>query len=128
MFAAGGNNKSHTIGTGSVTLPSKNPIALKTQLNVGPVTIAVAASSSVFQYYKSGIIDSTSCGTGINHAVLAVGYGTDAVLGKDYWLVKNSWGSAWGEAGYFRLVRNDTDSTSVGMCGSLTLSVYPTIK
>jgi C1A family cysteine protease len=50
----------------------------------------------IFNYYTSGVITDAGCGTNIDHAVLAVGYGTDPTYGG-YFLVKNSWGSAWGE-------------------------------
>ena len=64
--------------------------------------------------YTSGILDlsSSQCpSSGINHAVLLVGFGTDSSLGKDYWIVKNSWGQDWGENGYFRIRRGG------GVCG-----------
>ena len=47
--------------------------------------------------------DDASCGTTIDHAVQLVGYGTDG--GVDYWLVRNSWGTGWGEEGYIRIKR-----------------------
>ncbi|KAH8075020.1 transferase [Aureococcus anophagefferens] len=56
------------------------------------------ADKSVFQSYSSGILDSSACGTNLDHGVLVVGYGTDD--GSDYWKVKNSWGTTWGESGY----------------------------
>jgi len=49
----------------------------------------------VFQQYQSGILDSTECGTKLDHAVAAVGYGSEG--GKDYYIVRNSWGPSWGE-------------------------------
>ena len=70
---------------------------------ITPTTTGVAASSSVFLYYSGGIITSSACGTGVNHAVLVIGYGRDNALNMDYWLLKNSWGTWWGEKGYFRL-------------------------
>jgi KDEL-tailed cysteine endopeptidase len=74
--------------------------------------------------YKSGIISSSGCGTNINHAVNMIGYGTDA-NGYKYWLLKNSWGTSWGEKGFFRVKRDTT--TSPGVCGVLQQSSYPTI-
>lgn len=65
----------------------------------GPIAIAVDASLSSFQNYKSGIYLDSKCSTDINHAVLLVGYGTDKVTKLDYWLVKNSYGVDWGEKG-----------------------------
>ena len=76
--------------------------------------LAIALNADPLQTYSSGILDltSTRCPTsGINHAVLLVGYGTDSATGKDYWIVKNSWGKSWGESGYFRIRRGN------GTCG-----------
>ena len=70
-----------------------------------PLSIAIASSSSVFMQYKSGIISSSACGTSVNHAVNLVGYGSDN--GRDFWIVRNSWGTSWGEKGYFRVARSD---------------------
>ena len=72
----------------------------------GPLSIAINADP--LQTYSSGIIDippSECPSTGINHAVLLVGYGHDSSIEKDYWLIKNSWGKSWGESGYFRIRR-----------------------
>merc|ERR1712196_495046 len=58
-----------------------------------PVSVAIEADQSGFQFYKTGIFSGT-CGTNLDHGVLAVGFGTDG--GKAYWKVKNSWGTNWG--------------------------------
>ena len=74
--------------------------------------LAVALNANPLQTYSSGILDKTSSqcpSSGINHAVTMVGYGTSS--GTDYWIVKNSWGSSWGESGYFRIRRGN------GTCG-----------
>jgi len=85
-----------------------------------PVAVALNAQyAGPIQNYRSGII-SSYCSTQLDHAVLAVGYGTDS--GMDYWLVKNSWGTYWGESGYFRLVRGQNE------CGVLSWAVYPTMN
>jgi len=68
---------------------------LKTALNAGPVSICVAAMS--FQSYTGGILK--FCLGSIDHCVQAVGYSTSG----DYWRVKNSWGTTWGEKGFIRL-------------------------
>jgi len=84
------------------------------------VSIGVDASGIAFKLYNSGII-SRLCGTAIDHAVLLVGYGTEK--GKDYWLIKNSWGDDWGERGYFRAA---LDRDGPGVCGILLDAVRPT--
>ncbi|KAM6899547.1 uncharacterized protein FYW49_017627 [Xenentodon cancila] len=89
--------------------------------SVGPVSVAVNAMLPSFHKYKGGLYYEPDCNPKlINHAVLVVGYGTDA--GQDYWLVKNSWGTAWGEAGFIRIARNKKN-----LCGIASLAVYPTL-
>ena len=56
-----------------------------------------------------------------------MGYGRDAAAGKDYWLVKNSWGAAWGEHGYIRLARGTGANGGAGVCGLLSMPTYPTV-
>lgn len=92
-----------------------NQYALKTAVSMQPVSVAIQADKPIFQFYSSGIIDSESCGTSLDHGVLIVGYGTED--GIDYWLVKNSWGPEWGDEGYVKIARDDNSTTSPGICG-----------
>lgn len=108
---------------GYVNVAKGDVAAHMNALAVQPISVAMAASSSVVSLYKSGIISSTSCGTALNHGVTMVGYGS--ANGVNYWIVKNSWGTGWGEAGYFRILRSSTNG--VGICGILALSSYPKI-
>jgi len=93
--------------------------ALMTAANIGVVAIGIAASQS-FQFYSKGVLDDGSCGNDINHGVDVVGYGT-AASGKDYWIIRNSWGTGWGESGYMRIVRNKN------MCGLALWVSYPNV-
>ena len=87
---------------------------------VQPVSVAIAASSNAFSYYTGGVL--TSCGTSLDHAVIAVGYGVDASSKVPYFKIRNSWGSSWGEAGYIRLKRG----SSVSTCGIInSYAAYP---
>ena len=74
-----------------------------------------------FQFYSSGVFTG-QCGTELDHGVTEVGYGT-AADGTKYWLVKNSWGTSWGENGYIRMQR-DIDAQE-GLCGIAMESSYP---
>jgi len=104
--------------TGYTDVTPGNEDDLQSALAQQPVSIAIEADHPAFRYYQSGVLDSDSCGTKLDHGVLAVGYGTDA--GVDYWKVKNSWGTTWGEAGFVRMVRGKN------MCGLSNQPSYPT--
>ena len=58
--------------------------------------------------YTGGIITSEACGTTLDHGVLVVGYGVDD--DTKYWIVKNSWSASWGENGYVRIERSDSEN------------------
>jgi len=90
--------------------------AMLEALVLGPVSVLVEADRTAFQYYHSGILDDTSCGTQIDHAILATGYGTEA--GVPYWNIKNSWGASWGDKGYIRFIR---DKNQCGISGGAIL-------
>lgn len=86
--------------TGIITIPQDNVALLQDALlSVGPISVAIDAEDD-FQFYKSGIYESTSCSqTELDHAVTAVGFG-ETPQGKKYYIIKNSWGTDWGEDGY----------------------------
>jgi len=98
--------------------------ALEAACSAGPVAIAIEADQEAFQQYNSGVMTGT-CGTGLDHGVLLVGYGTDG--SDDYWKVKNSWGAGWGEDGYIRLCRNCNANDGNGQCGILMSASYPIV-
>ena len=109
--------------SGFKDVAANNELALETAIVQQPVSVAVEADQSVFQFYSGGVMDS-SCGTQLDHGVLAVGYGVDA--GKDYYKVKNSWGADWGEKGYIRLGRGAKFNPS-GQCGIQMVASYPVV-
>lgn len=105
-----------------VDVAKNNELALKAAVAQQPVSVAIEADSRFFQFYKSGVFNYWWCGTNLDHGVLAVGYGTEN--GKDYWLVKNSWGATWGDKGYIKIHRTDSKS-SKGRCGIAMQPSYP---
>jgi len=88
--------------------------------------IAIGVEADEFVSYKSGVFSDPRCGDQIDHGVLLVGYGVDKGSNKQYWLIKNSWGSSWGESGYIRILRDDTKK--VQLCGITIEGEYPNIK
>lgn len=104
-------------GITGVTHVSKSSSSLQSALNKQPVSVGIQADQSAFQFYSGGILTGT-CGTNLDHSVLAVGYDTSS----SYWLVKNSWGSSWGDNGYVKL------SMSGDKCGILDDASYPSVS
>lgn len=88
---------------------------------IGPISVAMDASRPAFHAYKNGVYSDRTCSsTKLDHGVLAVGYGT--YEGTPYFLVKNSWGTAWGKEGYFMIERSEAN-----MCGLATQASYPIV-
>jgi cathepsin L len=108
-----------------VDLPHENLDALRAAVSLQPVSVAVESNAKGFRFYSGGVYDDPECGVFVDHAVLVVGYGTDSASGKDYWLVKNSRGAAWGDKGYIKLLR--TSGKGVGQCGIAWQGSYPIV-
>jgi cathepsin L len=99
-------------GYTEVTADSES--SLQSAVDQRCVSVAIEADQFSFQYYSGGVLTG-SCGTRIDHAVLAVGYGT--LSGQDYWYVKNSWGTGWGVNGYVYICKDCNANGSRGECG-----------
>ena len=105
-----------------VDVSANSDTAMMTALSQQPVSIAIEADQQSFQLYKSGVFTG-ACGTNLDHGVLVVGYGT--LDGSDYYLVKNSWSTTWGDNGYIRLGRGSQYNGGSGQCGMLMQASYP---
>jgi KDEL-tailed cysteine endopeptidase len=81
-------------------VPARDEAALQQAIAQQPVSVAVDAGGFGWQFYYGGVM-SSSCGTSLDHGVLAVGYNKSA--SKPYYIVKNSWGGSWGMSGYIEL-------------------------
>ncbi|XP_051212909.1 cysteine protease 1-like [Lolium perenne] len=105
-------------------VPANDELSLKKAVAHQPVSVAIEAGGREFQLYESGVFTGR-CGTQLDHAVVAVGYGTEED-GREYWIVRNSWGPGWGEGGYVRMERNASATTgNVGKCGIAMYPSYP---
>jgi len=110
--------------TGFVDIPEGSEEKLKEAVGTnGPVSVAIDASHESFQFYSKGVYDEEDCSSEqLDHGVLVVGYGTDANSKEDYWIVKNSWSTKWGDEGYIRMIRNKNNQ-----CGIASSASYPLV-
>ncbi|XP_072999998.1 vignain-like isoform X2 [Typha latifolia] len=106
---------------GHVNVPANDEEALMKAVANQPVSVAIEASGTAFQFYSEGVFTG-DCGTELDHGVAIVGYGTTQD-GTKYWTVKNSWGSDWGEKGYIRMERGI--QAEEGLCGIAMEPSYP---
>uniref|UniRef100_A0ACD5UVV0 Uncharacterized protein n=1 Tax=Avena sativa TaxID=4498 RepID=A0ACD5UVV0_AVESA len=86
-----------------------------------PVGVLIDARGAILQNYKTGIYKGP-CTTMQNHAVVLIGYGVTNT-GEEYWILKNSWGSGWGQKGFF-FMRRGADGVK-GLCGIAVWGTYP---
>jgi len=101
-------------------LKNKEDDIKRTLATIGPVSASIDAGHRSLQLYTGGIYEEPQCTENLSHAVLIVGYGSEN--GKDFWIIKNSWGERWGEDGYFRLLRGKN------MCGITNMASYPFVQ
>jgi len=108
--------------SGYKDIPTGSETALaNAAATVGPISVAIDASHSSFQLYKSGVYYESQCSSSkLDHGVLVVGYGTQGT--SDYWIVKNSWGISYGQQGYLMMSRNRNNN-----CGIATVASYPVV-
>jgi cathepsin L len=129
--ARDGTCKSSSCGTkygpisGYTDVTHDSETALMNAVAMGPVSIAIEADQSAFQFYSGGVLDGL-CGTRLDHGVLAVGYGTTG--SEEYWKVKNSWGTSWGMNGYVLICKDCGKNGNEGECGILMEPSYPAAK
>lgn len=107
-----------------VDVKPNDQLALKEAVYITPVSIAIEADTKYFQSYASGVLTSETCGTNLDHGVLIVGYGEEN--SQKYWLVKNSWGTTWGDQGYIKIGRSES-SNDAGICGIAMQPSYPIV-
>lgn len=104
-------------------VPYNDESYLRVAVASQPVSVAIDSSSPALQHYAGGVFTG-ECGTNLDHGVTIVGYGTTDD-GMDYWLVKNSWGTNWGEDGFIRMRRNV--EYKEGLCGIAMQASFPVI-
>ena len=116
------NYKNYSVSISGYKFIEKSEEALQQAVATeGPVSVCIDTSRYSFQFYSSRVYDEPSCSsTNLVHAVAVVGYGN--LNGKDYWLVKNSWGTSWGQRGYILMSRNKNNQ-----CAIASYALYPIV-
>lgn len=117
------SSKATKTNAGWNCVAQKNVQDLKGAASQQPVGIAVQADEAAWQFYGGGVV-SSGCGDALNHAVLLTGWAN--IGGTNAWLVKNSWGSDWGNGGYIYISQAVSKKETYGVCGILRCPVVPT--
>ena len=107
--------------SGFTDVTENDASALKAALQKQPVSVAIEADTFTFQGYTSGVINDDSCGTSLDHGVVAVGY--DDTANPPYYIVRNSWGTSWGDKGHVLIGIQDGE----GVCGIQKMASYPNL-
>ncbi|GLD95859.1 hypothetical protein PINS_up004537 [Pythium insidiosum] len=110
------------------TIQQNNEEALMRAVLAGPVAANVDSFGDGFRHYGGGIYDARDCksdGKEVNHAVVVVGFG-ETERGEKYWIIRNTWGSMWGENGYMRITRGNDREQPHGPCNLYLFPTYPT--
>lgn len=84
----------------------------------GPISMTINGHALSFLFYSGGILASKNCKNDLTHVVVGVGYGTDEKTGQDYVIIKNSWGTWWGDKGFAKIAV-DNSVMKGGTCGIL---------
>lgn len=118
-------NRRYSVTTlrGYINIPSGDEMKLQEAIaTIGPISVSMDASHQSFRYYSSGIYYEPKCNEkNLTHAVLAVGFDIDH-KGREYYILKNSYGTGWGENGYMKLARNKNNH-----CGIASRATYPIV-
>jgi C1A family cysteine protease len=113
-------------GTQVITTETNSDAKIMRAILEQGVVIGLLNATNLLSLYSSGIYSYASCPTTVNHAALIVGWDTQPASGStpaiDYWILKSSWGTSWGESGYFRMVRG------VNMCGINSWFYFPIVS
>jgi Papain family cysteine protease/Cathepsin propeptide inhibitor domain (I29) len=105
--------------TGFKNVPKRSSAGLAHANLAQPISVSIDAEN--IMKYQSGIYSNPACGESLDHGVLLVGYT------PQYWHVKNSWGTTWGEQGYIRFGTNAVPDAIGGICGILLDASFPII-
>jgi C1A family cysteine protease len=104
--------------TGACAVEAHSVQALENAVYQQPTVVIVEADQAAWQQYTGGVV-SNNCGVALDHAVTATGF-TDT-----YFIIKNSWGSDWGEEGYIWISNDASANNGAGVCGILSQPVFP---
>ena len=117
-------DKAQKVNTGAAFITSNKVKSFKSALKQRPISAAINANAAVIHLYGSGVISAKSdCPKVLTHAVLVVGY--EIIYGEEAFIVKNSWGSNWGEDGYVYISTDKDANGGAGVCGILSEGFIP---